>query len=67
MPGIPRYSVKGTCRLAEIFSPEAAASQPNSAVVPWIGADLRFKIKGMADAYEVWMGQVQQALGSINM
>src|ERR1700691_5439036 len=50
------------------IGPEVAGSHPCSAATPgWIGADLRFKMKGMADAYEVWIGDVQQALGAINM
>jgi len=50
------------------ISPEVTGSQPRSAATPeWLETALRFKIKGMADAYEVWIGEVQRALGSINM
>jgi antirestriction protein ArdC len=50
------------------ISPEAAGSQPSGAAMPgWLGDGLRFKMKAMADAYEIWIGEVQQTLGSINM
>jgi hypothetical protein len=34
---------------------------------PIPGGQERFKIERMADAYEVWIGEVQQSLGSINI
>jgi hypothetical protein len=50
------------------IGPEVAGLEPFSPATPvCIGSDLRFKMKGMADAFEVWIGEVQQALGSINM
>jgi hypothetical protein len=50
------------------ISPEVAGSQPTSTVGPeWIEDGLRFKMEGMAHRYEVWIEEVQKALGSINM
>jgi hypothetical protein len=50
------------------IGPEAAGSQPPTTDRPeWIEDGLRFKMNGMAKAYEAWFGEVQQSLGSINM
>jgi hypothetical protein len=50
------------------ISPEVAGSQLISEAIPgWLGTALRFKMMGMADTYEVWIGEVQQALRSVNM
>jgi hypothetical protein len=43
------------------------APEEGAATHGWIGAALRFKIRGMTESYEVWIGEVQRALGSINM
>ena len=32
-----------------------------------LGPALRFKMESMSNAYEVWIGEVQRALRSINM
>src|SRR5438128_8120312 len=48
------------------ISPEVAGSQSTSTDSPeWIEEGLRFKMMGIAHAYEVWTGEVHEALGSI--
>jgi hypothetical protein len=50
------------------ISPEVTGRAPSGLTKPgWIGSALGFKMEDMADAYEVWIGEVRQALGSINM
>lgn len=50
------------------ISAEVPGMQPTSAaMLGWLEDTLRFKMEAMADAYEVWIGEVQQVLGSINM